>query len=185
MLARQAHARRRRGCLRVMACAWHRGARRCCAILRPPGPGGFPPTPAMSQPPSRLSRKLGLPDAVLVGLGAMLGAGVFVVVGPAAQAAGPGLLVGLAIAALVAYCNAVSSAQLAALHPESGGAYVYGRRRLGAVWGFLAGWGFVAGKLASCAAMALTFAIHVAPGHARPLAMAAVLGMAAVNYFGI
>jgi APA family basic amino acid/polyamine antiporter len=78
------------------------------------------------------------------------------------------------VAAVVAYCNATSSAQLAAIYPESGGAYVYGRRRLGELWGFLAGWGFVAGKLASCAAMALTFADHAAPSVARPLAVGAV-----------
>jgi len=135
--------------------------------------------------PSRLSRKLNTFDAVVIGLGSMIGAGVFAVVGPAAQAAGTGLLTALVIAALVAYCNALSSAQLAALYPESGGAYVYGRKRLGALWGFLAGWGFVVGKLASCAAMALTFASYAAPQWMRPLAVAAVLVMTTVNYFGI
>lgn len=135
--------------------------------------------------PNRLARKLDTFDAVMVGLGSMIGAGVFAVVGPAAQAAGTGLLAALAIAALVAYCNALSSAQLAALYPESGGAYVYGRKRLGPFWGFLAGWGFIVGKLASCAAMALTFASYAAPQWTRPLAVAAVLLMTTVNYFGI
>src|SRR5690606_32091930 len=83
------------------------------------------------------------------------------------------------------WCNATSSAQLAALHPESGGAYVYGRARLGALWGFLAGWGFVVGKLASCAAMALTFAHYAAPGFARPLAVLAVAAVATVDWFGV
>src|SRR5262245_65048523 len=83
------------------------------------------------EPPSRLARRLGLRDAVVVGLGAMLGAGVFVAISPAARAAGSALLVGLGIAGVVAYCNASSSARLAALYPESGGTYVYGRRRLG------------------------------------------------------
>src|SRR5687768_18545312 len=106
--------------------------------------------------PSRLARRLGTFDAVVIGLGAMIGAGVFAAFGPAARAAGNGLIVGLAIAACIAYCNATSSAQLAAIYPESGGTYVYGRRRLGNFWGFLAGWGFVIGKLASCAAMAMT-----------------------------
>lgn len=142
------------------------------------------PTPA-GDAPSRLSRKLGTIDAVVIGLGAMIGAGVFAVVGPAAQAAGTGLLVALVIAALVAWCNALSSAQLAALYPQSGGAYVYGNQRLGALWGFLAGWGFVVGKVASCAAMALTFASYAAPQYLRPLAVAAVLVMTAVNYSGI
>ena len=62
-----------------------------------------------------------------------------------------------------------------------GGAYVYGRKRLGALWGFLAGWGFVVGKLASCAAMALTFGRYAFPARARPLAMAAVVALTAVN----
>src|SRR5207237_655809 len=80
-------------------------------------------------------------------------------------------LIGLVLAAAVAYCNATSSARLAALYPESGGTYVYGRRRLGDVWGYLAGAAFVVGKLASCAAMALTFAHYAAPSIARPLAV--------------
>jgi APA family basic amino acid/polyamine antiporter len=135
--------------------------------------------------PTRLARRLGTFDAVILGLGSMIGAGVFAAFGPAARAAGNGLLIGLAIAALVAYCNATSSAELAALHPESGGAYVYGRKRLGAFWGFLAGWAFVIGKLASCAAMAMTFASYAAPSLARPLAAGAVLALTAVNYFGV
>ena len=135
--------------------------------------------------PSRLARRLGTGDAVAIGLGAMIGAGVFAAFGPAARAAGDGLLVGLAVAALVAYCNATSSAQLAAIHPESGGTYAYGRRRLGPFWGFLAGWGFVIGKLASCAAMAITFASYAAPSLTRPFAVGAVLALTAVNLRGV
>jgi basic amino acid/polyamine antiporter, APA family len=122
---------------------------------------------------------------VVVGLGSMLGAGVFAAVGPAARAAGSWLLLGLVLAGLVAYCNATSSAELAARHPESGGAYVYGRRRLGPFWGFLAGWAFLAGKLASCAAMALTVGSHAAPGLARPVALAALAGVTVANYQGV
>ena len=122
----------------------------------------------------------------MIGLGSMMGAGVFAAFGPAARAAGSGLLVGLAVAAVVAVSNATSSAQLAAVYPTSGGTYVYGRERLGPWWGYLAGWGFVVGKLASCAAMALTFAAYVAPsGWQRPFAVVAVVGLAAVNYRGI
>ncbi|GAA4610771.1 hypothetical protein GCM10023108_00050 [Saccharopolyspora hordei] len=72
------------------------------------------------------------------------------------------------LAAVVAFCNASSSAALAALHPAAGGTYVYGRERLGPLWGFLAGWGFVIGKTASCAAMALTAAEYLVPDHAGP-----------------
>lgn len=135
--------------------------------------------------PSRLSRRLGTLDAVVIGLGAMLGAGVFAAIGPAARAAGNGLLIGLLIAAFVAYRNATSSAQLAAIYPESGGTYVYGRERLGPFVGYLAGWAFLVGKLASCSAMALTFGYYASPDLARPLAVGAVLALAAVNYFGV
>jgi APA family basic amino acid/polyamine antiporter len=115
----------------------------------------------------------------------MLGAGVFAAIGPAAAAAGGGLLVGLALAGAVAYANATASAQLAARHPAAGGTYVYGRVRLGHLWGFLAGWGFVVGKTASCAAMALTFGAYADPDLAKPLAVAAVVALTAVNLGGV
>src|SRR5438477_460085 len=69
-----------------------------------------PPAPA----PSRLARKLGPGDAVVVGLGSMIGAGVFSAVGPAVRAAGNAAIVALAIAAGLATCNATSSAARAA-----------------------------------------------------------------------
>jgi APA family basic amino acid/polyamine antiporter len=133
----------------------------------------------------RLDRRLRLPDAVVIGLGAMLGAGVFSAVGPAAGAAGSWLLGGLVVAGAVAYANASSSAALAALYPESGGAYVYGRRRLGPPWGFLAGWAFLAGKLGSCAAMALTLGSYLAPAMARPVALGGLAAVTTANYLGV
>ncbi|MER7288093.1 APC family permease [Streptomyces lydicus] len=132
-----------------------------------------------------LKRRLGLFDAVTIGLGAMIGAGIFAALAPAAGAAGSGLLPALAGAAVVAYCNATSSARLAARYPASGGTYVYGRERLGAFWGYLAGWGFVVGKTASCAAMALTVGLYVWPGQAHAVAAAAVVALTAVNYAGV
>lgn len=92
------------------------------------------------------------------------------------------------IAAVIAYCNATASAQLAAVYPVSGGTYVYGRERLGQWWGFIAGWGFVVGKTASCAATALTFADYAVSGTwwaQRSVAVAGVLGLAALNYRGV
>ncbi len=134
----------------------------------------------------RLARRLTTGDAVFIGLGSMIGAGVFAAFSPAAAAAGAGLLVGLLIAGVVALCNATASAQLAAQYPTSGGTYIYGREQLGPWWGFLAGWGFVIGKTASCAAMALTFGVYAAPeGWSKPVAIAAVVVLAAVNYRGV
>jgi basic amino acid/polyamine antiporter, APA family len=132
-----------------------------------------------------LRRTLGLVDAVFIGLGAMLGAGVFAAFAPAAGAAGAGLLLALLLAAAVAYCNATSSARLAAVHPQAGGTYVYGRRQLGPAWGFVAGWGFVIGKTASCAAMALTAGAYAWPAHPRVVAVAVAVALTAVNYHGV
>jgi len=136
-----------------------------------------------------LARRLNTTDAVVIGLGSMIGAGVFSAFGPAARAAGGGLLIGLALAAAIAYCNATASAQLAAVYPTSGGTYVYGRERLGPWWGFIAGWGFVIGKTASCAAMALTVAVYTAPGAPvwvqRVVAVAALLLLTTLNYRGV
>ncbi|GAA4974333.1 APC family permease [Pseudonocardia tropica] len=136
-------------------------------------------------PSGRLERRLGPGDAVVLGLGSMLGAGVFAVLGPAAAVAGTALLPALLLAGAVATANAMSTAWLAARHPESGGAYVYGRRRLGETWGVLAGWAFVTGKTASCAAMALTLGAYAWPGHARAVAAAAVVAVVAVNLCGV
>ncbi|MGY4654240.1 APC family permease [Mycobacterium sp. URHB0021] len=134
---------------------------------------------------SALKRRLGTFDAVTIGLGSMIGAGVFVALAPAAAAAGSGLMIGLAVAAVVAYCNATSSARLAARYPQSGGTYVYGRERLGAFWGYTAGFSFVVGKTASCAAMALTVGFYAWPAHAHAVAVAAVVALTVLNYAGV
>lgn len=144
----------------------------------------------MSATPS-LARRLSLPQAIVIGIGSMVGAGVFSALGLAAAQAGPWLLTALALAGLTAWANATSTAQLAAVHPTSGGAYTFGRRQLNEWAGFLAGWGFVTGKSASVAAMAYTFALYVAPGDPstdwtpRWVAVAAVVVITGVNLLGI
>jgi APA family basic amino acid/polyamine antiporter len=137
------------------------------------------------EPKSRLSRQLTTWDAVIIGISAMIGSGIFVAIGPAAGSAGAGILIGIVVAACVAFCNATSSAQLAAVYPESGGTYVYGRKQLSPFWGWLAGWAFVVGKLASCAAAALTFGYYVYPSLAKFLSLGAIVGLTILNYFGI
>lgn len=136
-------------------------------------------------PVNSLQRRLGTTDAVIIGLGSMVGAGIFVALAPAAAAAGSWLLISLALAGAVAYCNAMSSASLAARYPQSGGTYVYGRERLGDFAGYLAGWSFVVGKTASCAAMALTVGFYAWPAHAHAVAVGAVVALTAVNYRGV
>ena len=134
---------------------------------------------------ARLARRLGLRDAVVVGLGAMLGAGVFVAFGPAADAARGGLPIALALAAAVAWVNADSSARLAARLPTSGGAYAYGRARLSPAAGTLAGVAFLVGKTASVGAVALTAGAYLWPGQARGVAVAAVVALTALAATGV
>lgn len=104
-----------------------------------------------------LKRVLGLHDAVGVGLGAIIGAGIFVVTGVAAGVAGAAFLVGLLIAGVVASFNGLSSAQLAAVYPQSGGTYEYGYRVLTPWLGFSAGWMFILSKLSAAGIVAIGF----------------------------
>lgn len=133
-----------------------------------------------------LARRLGLRDAVIIGLASMIGAGAFVSLGAAQDLAGALAPLAVLIAAVVALCNATSTAQLAAQHPSSGGTYHYGREQLGPWWGFLAGWSFVIGKIASCAAMALVISAYLVPEPAQRLVAAlVVMALVGVNLVGI
>lgn len=105
-----------------------------------------------------LKRELGVFSAMMMGLGSIVGTGVFVSIGIAAGVAGPAVILAIVLAALVAMCNALSSAQLAANHPVSGGTYEYGYERLNPTLGFIAGWMFLCAKSASAATAALGFA---------------------------
>lgn len=135
---------------------------------------------------SSLARRLGLRDAVVMGLASMIGAGAFVSLGATQDLAGVLAPLAVLLAAGVALCNATSTAQLAAQHPTSGGTYHFGREQLGPWWGFLAGWCFVNGKIASCAAMALVIAAYLVPeSWHRPVAALIVVVLTAVNLVGI
>ena len=139
----------------------------------------------MTSPPSRLHRVLGLRAATAVGLGAMLGTGVFAVWTPAYALAGPWIIAALALAAAVASLNAVSTVRLAREVPESGGAYAYGRAFLGRPAGIAAGYAFVIGKSASAGAAALTIGAYVWPGHERLVGLVAVAAALALDLRGI
>ena len=105
-----------------------------------------------------LRRDLGLMGATMMGLGSIIGTGVFVSIGVAAGITGPSVVFAIILAAIVATCNALSSAQLAAKHAVSGGTYEYGYRYLNPTLGFTAGWMFLCAKTASAATAALGFA---------------------------
>lgn len=139
----------------------------------------------MTQPPSRLHRALGVRGATVVGLSAMLGTGVFAVWTPAWGLVGGWLLVALLLAAGVAVLNAVSTARLAMVHPDSGGAYAYGRLRLNRTAGVVAGASFLVGKSASAAAAALTIGAYAWPGQERLAAWVAIAVALAIDLRGI
>lgn len=142
--------------------------------------------PASATAHPALERRIGLGGAITIGLASMIGAGLFAAFGPAYAVARGGMLLGLAFALVVAICNATATAQLSAQYPTSGGSYHFGRERLGEWPGFIAGWGFVIGKTASAAAMALTFAAYVAPAEwLKPVAIAALVALVVVNRLGI
>jgi APA family basic amino acid/polyamine antiporter len=102
-----------------------------------------------------LRRELGVFGATMMGIGSMVGTGVFVSVGIAAGVVGPAVVLAIALAAVVATCNALSSAQLASNMPVSGGTYEYGYNCLTPSLGFTAGWMFLCAKTASAATAAL------------------------------
>jgi APA family basic amino acid/polyamine antiporter len=136
-----------------------------------------------------LLRSLTLKDAVGVGLGAIIGAGIFVVTGIAAGVSGPAFLVGLLIAGIIATFNALSSAQLASKYPLSGGTYEYGYILINPAFGFSAGWMFLVSKLAGAGFVAIGFGSYfyqVIP-IASPIAFSvlAVIFLTAANYFGV
>lgn len=134
---------------------------------------------------TQLERRIGVPGAIAIGLGAMIGAGLFFVWAPAAALAGPWLPAAIAIAGTIAVLNALSTAQLAMEHPVSGGAYAYGRAEVGERVGFAAGWMFLTGKTASAAAIAVIAGQHVWPEHASWIAAAAIALLAALNMLGV
>ena len=135
----------------------------------------------MQSPATQLTREIGLAGATMMGLGAILGTGVFVSIGIAAGIAGPAVVLATALAAALAVCNGLSSAQLAANHSISGGTYEYGYRYLNSGLGFTAGWMFLLAKSASAATAALGFAGYLlhALGYSQqylvPLGLAAVV----------
>lgn len=139
----------------------------------------------------KLADQVGIGGAVLLGLGSMMGTGVFVSLASTLGLAASGALLSVVLAGLLAACNGLSSAALASVHPVSGGTYEYARRFLGRPWGYLAGWCFLLAKTASASAAALAFGAYTAPAlglgatGSRALAAGAVVVITLVVYGGL
>ncbi|MCA9182710.1 MAG: amino acid permease, partial [Planctomycetales bacterium] len=145
-----------------------------------------------TQPSTQLRRDIGVFGAMMMGMGSIVGTGVFVSIGIAAEVAGPSVIVAIFLGSLVAICNGLSSAQLAANHPVSGGTYEYGYRWLTPQLGFVAGWMFLCAKSASAATAALGFAgysIYALGGNLQtwqlPLALTALILLTVTTLVGI
>ena len=108
-----------------------------------------------------LKREVGPRGATIIGLGSMLGTGVYIALGLASGFVGYYIFLAILIAGGLAMCNGFSSAQLAANHPTSGGSYEFGRIHLGKEIGFVAGWVFIFAKGASAAAASLAIAWYI------------------------
>lgn len=136
-----------------------------------------------------LRRSLTLMDAVGIGLGAIIGAGIFVVTGIAVGVSGPAFIIGLLAAGIIAAFNALSSAQLAAVYPQSGGTYEYGYILLNPIFGFSAGWMFLISKLSAAGVVAIGFGSYfyqlVPITSPINLSIIAVILLTAANYFGV
>src|SRR5690606_23322888 len=136
-----------------------------------------------------LLRILTLKDAVGVGLGAIIGAGIFVVTGIAAGVSGPAFLIGLVAAGFIATFNGLSAAQLAAKYPDSGGTYEYGYQLINPALGFSAGWMFLISKLAAGSVVAIGFGSYffqlVPVGSPLLLSVGAIFILTTANFFGI
>lgn len=138
---------------------------------------------------NKLLRVLTVKDAVGIGLGAIIGAGIFVVTGVAAGVSGPAFLISLLLAGIIATFNALSSAQLAAVYPQSGGTYEYGYQLINPSFGFAAGWMFLMSKLAAGSVVAIGFGSYffqlVPVGSPLIISATAVILLTLANFFGI
>lgn len=109
---------------------------------------------------SELKRSLGVLGAASVSIGAIIGAGIFVLIGVASELAGPSVIISFMIAGLVAFFTALSSAELASFITESGGSYIYTHKAFGKFWGYLVGWMQSFDYIVGASAVSIGFAAY-------------------------
>ncbi len=141
------------------------------------------------KPEKRLRPTLGLLDATAIGIGAIIGGGIFVVTGIVAGLAGPALVISIAISAGIALITALSFVELTAWLPSEGSVYEFARRLVSPFAGFLTGWMWIVSNIFAGAAVSLGFSYYFAalfPGlQPKLVAVALCAVFTAVNYVGI
>lgn len=139
-----------------------------------------------------LTRDLGLFDITMIGVGAMIGAGIFVLTGIAAGHAGPALLLAFFLNGLIALFTAASYAELGATLPGAGGGYMWAREGLSPYFGFLSGWMSWFAQAVACSLYSLGFGsfaarllemTHVSPFNLPQPTLAVVLAVSAAALF--
>jgi basic amino acid/polyamine antiporter, APA family len=115
----------------------------------------------------RLRREIGLFGASALGIGAIVGSGIFIVTGIVAGLAGPAMVLSILIAGVIAVFSAMSVTELSAYLPEEGGTYSFARKLISPFTGYIAGWIWVFSNIFIGAAVSLGFAqyfVTIFPG---------------------
>lgn len=138
---------------------------------------------------SGLRPALGLIDATAISVGAIIGAGIYVVIGIVAGLAGPALVISMILAAAVALFTALSFAELSAWLPKEGSVYEFSYRLISPFAGFLAGWMYMLGNAFAGAAVSLGFAFYFSElfpfSNTKIVALLLCLAFSVINFFGI
>ena len=131
------------------------------------------------------SRTLTLKNSIYLGLGSMIGAGLFNNIAPTAKVSSYSAILGLLLASTLAFANASSSAQLASLYPKTGGTYLYAKNVLGNGAANIAGFVFIIGKTISCIAIALTLGNYLSPVNSKEFAVLLSFVVFLIGFTGI
>jgi amino acid transporter/nucleotide-binding universal stress UspA family protein len=134
-------------------------------------------------------RRFGLFHATTIGVGALMGAGVYVLIGLAANAAGPSVVLSYILCGLLAMFTTLMFADFSRINTKSGGGYIYVYDTLGGMWGFATGWFLALGSLFACGLYAIGFAqyaisfsgLHVHPFFVKTMAILVVVGLMILN----
>ena len=130
------------------------------AIATRPGPFARKPTDtlvreASGDPEHGLKRSVGVLDLTALGIGAVIGTGIFVIIGEGIGDAGPSIIISFALAGVTCLFSAFSYAELASSIPVSGSAYTYGYATLGELVAWIIGWDLILEYGVSVAAVAV------------------------------
>src|SRR5512137_1202080 len=138
---------------------------------------------------SVLKREIGLFGATALGIGAIIGSGIFIVTGIVAGVAGPAMILSVLIAGVIAIFSAMSVAELGAYLPEEGGTYAYAQKLISPFAGFIAGWIWIFSNIFVGAAVSLGFAhyfVTIFPSvPVKVIAVVICLIFILINYMGL